>query len=104
MESQRNSCCGNRDSIKDRNLFLVTIIMMATVGLPQYIIEYFGGWADNNIALRETYIKIAAKGAGVVSEIFSRGYCSSLEETGIREAKLIWSSTILRTSQLEKNY
>ena len=77
------------DNVSMHSLRYGGATMLAAAGLPQYIIEYFGGWADNSKALRETYIKIAAKGAGVVSEIFSRGYNSSLEETRIREAKLI---------------
>ena len=63
--------------------------MLAAAGLPQYIIEYFGGWATDSKALKETYIKIAAKGASQVSTIFNNGYLMSLEETKIREAQLI---------------
>jgi hypothetical protein len=77
------------DNVSMHSLRYGGATMLAAAGLPQYIIEYFGGWADNSKALRETYIKIAAKGAGIVSEIFSKGYNSSLEEIRIREAKLI---------------
>jgi len=63
--------------------------MLAAAGLPQYIIEYYGGWAEDSKFLKQTYIKLAAKNAIEVSNIFSNGFNMSLEETRIREASLI---------------
>ena len=63
--------------------------MLAAAGLPQYIIEYYGGWAEDSKSLKQTYIKLAAKNAVEVSNIFSNGFNMSLEETRIREASLI---------------
>jgi hypothetical protein len=63
--------------------------MLAAAGLPQYIIEYYGGWAEDSKSLKQTYIKLAAKNAIEVSNIFSNGFNVSLEETRIREASLI---------------
>lgn len=61
--------------------------MLASAGLPQYLIEYYGGWAENSKSLRDTYIKIAAQGAERVSLIFGNGYNGSLEEARIRESE-----------------
>jgi hypothetical protein len=77
------------DKVSAHSLRYGGATMLAAAGLPQYIIEYYGGWAENSKALKQTYIKLAAKGANNVSVIFSNGFNMSLEETRIREAKLI---------------
>ena len=77
------------DKVSSHSLRYGGATMLAAAGLPQYIIEYYGGWAENSKALKQTYIKLAARGASNVSAIFSNGFNMSLEETRIREAKLI---------------
>ena len=74
------------DKVSAHSLRYGGATMLAAAGLPQYLIEYFGGWAENSKSLKEAYIKLASQGVDRVSNIFSRGFCQSLEETRIRES------------------
>ena len=73
------------DKVSAHSLHYGGATMLAAAGLPQYFIEYFGGWAENSKSLKEAYIKLASQGVDRVSNIFSRGFYQSLEETRIRE-------------------
>ena len=63
--------------------------MLAAAGLPQYIIEYFGGWAQDSQAVSKLYAKLGTEAIGRVSSIIGSGYNKSLEETRIREMRSI---------------
>ena len=57
--------------------------MLATAGMPQYVIEYFGGWAEGSQSLK-TYIQLGNQAVHKVSQIMSDGHNNTLEESRIR--------------------
>ena len=57
--------------------------MLAAAGLPQYVIEYFGGWAAGSKSLK-VYAQLGSVAVSNVSKIMAAGYEASLEESRIR--------------------
>jgi hypothetical protein len=60
--------------------------MLAAAGFPQYVIEYFGGWAADSKTVRH-YIQLSGEAVTRVSEVFAQGFNKSLEESRIRSCK-----------------
>ena len=58
--------------------------MLAAAGLPQYDIEYFGGWAQGSKSLRVYAQQLGSEAVTRVSRIMSSGFEMSLEESRIR--------------------
>ena len=58
--------------------------MLAAAGLPQYVIEYFGGWAEGSKSLRVYAQQLGGAAVLHVSKIMSAGFGMSLEESRIR--------------------
>ena len=58
--------------------------MLAAAGMPQYVIEYFGGWAKDSKSLR-LYIQLGNEAVSKVSQAMSNAHHKSLEESRIRE-------------------
>ena len=59
--------------------------MLAAAGLPQYVIEYFGGWAEGSKAAK-FYMQVSGKAVAGVSKVMADGYDKSLEESRIRHS------------------
>ena len=57
--------------------------MLASAGLPQYVIAYFGGWAEGSSALRR-YIQVGGDSVAKVSKAMSEGFNKSIEESRMR--------------------
>ena len=57
--------------------------MLAAAGQPQYVIEYFGGWAKDSKSLR-VYCDLGNEAVSKVSQIMADGHNKSLEESRIR--------------------
>jgi hypothetical protein len=77
------------DKVSAHSLRYGGATMLAAAGLPQYIIEYFGGWAQDSQALSKLYAKLGSEAVGRVSSIIGNGFNKSLEETRIREVRSI---------------
>ncbi len=60
--------------------------MLAAAGFPQYVIEYYGGWAADSKTVRQ-YIQLSGDAVSRVSEIMAQGFNKSLEESRIRSCK-----------------
>lgn len=58
--------------------------MLAAAGLPQYVIEYFGGWAAGSQSLRVYAQQLGREAVLQVSKIMAAGFDMSLEESRIR--------------------
>ena len=59
--------------------------MLAAAGLPQYVIEYFGGWAEGSKSAK-FYMQVSGRSVANVSSVMSEGFDRSLEESRIRHA------------------
>lgn len=59
--------------------------MLAAAGLPQYVIEYFGGWAEGSKSAK-FYMQVNGRSVANVSAVMAAGYDRSLEESRIRHA------------------
>ena len=59
--------------------------MLAAAGLPQYVIEYFGGWAEGSKSAK-FYMQVSGRSVADVSAVMSEGFNKSLEESRIRHA------------------
>lgn len=59
--------------------------MLAAAGLPQYVIEYFGGWAEGSKSAK-FYMQVSGMAVVNVSEVMAEGFNKSLEESRIRYA------------------
>ena len=57
--------------------------MLAAAGLPQYVIAYYGGWTADSTSL-QLYTQMGGDSVAKVSNIMSRGFNKSLEESRIR--------------------
>lgn len=57
--------------------------MLAVAGLPQYIIEHFGGWSPNSKS-PQTYIQLGGQSVATVSRAMSQISQSNLADTRIR--------------------
>ena len=57
--------------------------MLAAAGMPQYVIEYFGGWAKDSQVLK-WYTQLGNQAVSRVSQVMSDGHHKSLEESRIR--------------------
>ena len=57
--------------------------MLAAAGIPQYLIEYFGGWAEGSKSLR-FYAQVGGQAISKVSQIMADGYNVSLAESRLR--------------------
>ena len=57
--------------------------LLAAAGMPQYVIEYFGGWAKDSKSLR-WYTQIGNEAVSKVSQIMADAHHKSLEESRIR--------------------
>ena len=77
------------DKVSAHSLRYGGATMLAAAGLPQYIIEYFGGWAQDSQALSKLYAKLGSEAVGRVSSIIGNGFNKSLEETRIREVRSV---------------
>jgi hypothetical protein len=77
------------DKVSAHSLRYGGATMLAAAGLPQYIIEYFGGWAQDSQALSKLYAKLGSEAVSRVSSIIGNGFNKSLEETRIREVRSI---------------
>ena len=58
--------------------------MLAAAGMPQYVIEYFGGWAKDSKSLRLN-IQLGNEAVSKASVVMSKAHNKSLEESRIRE-------------------
>ena len=77
------------DKVSAHSLRYGGATMLAAAGLPQYVIEYFGGWAQDSQALAKLYTKLGSEAVGRVSAIIGNGFNRSLEETRIREVRSV---------------
>ena len=77
------------DKVSAHSLRYGGATMLAAAGLPQYIIEYFGGWAQDSQALSKLYAKLGSEAVGIVSSIIGNGFNKSLEETRIIEVRSV---------------
>jgi hypothetical protein len=59
--------------------------MLAAAGLPQYVIEYFGGWAEGSKSAK-FYMQVSGRSVANVSAVMSEGFGRSLEKSRIRHA------------------
>ena len=50
--------------------------MLAAAGFPQYVIEYYGGWAADSKTVRQ-YVQLSGKEVTRVSEIMAQGFNKS---------------------------
>jgi hypothetical protein len=57
--------------------------MLASAGLPSYVITYFGGWAEGSAMIRR-YAQIGGEAVGNVSRIMSGVYEQSIAESRAR--------------------
>jgi hypothetical protein len=57
--------------------------LLASVGLPQYVIEHYGGWSPNSSSLR-TYVQLGHQSTRQVSDAMSRASQSGLAEMRVR--------------------
>ena len=57
--------------------------MLAAAGIPQYLIEYFGGWAEGSASLK-FYAQVGGKAISKVSQIMADGFNVSLAESRLR--------------------
>ena len=57
--------------------------MLAAAGMPQYVIEYFCGWAKDSQVLK-WYTQLGNQAVSRVSQVISDGHHKSLEESRIR--------------------
>jgi hypothetical protein len=57
--------------------------LLATAGLPKYVIEHFGGWAPDSGAIRE-YIQLGGESAQTVSRAMSLASSAGLADARIR--------------------
>ena len=71
------------DKVSPHSLRYGGATMLAAAGLPQYVIEYFGGWAANSKSLK-VYAQLGSAAVLNVSNIMAAGFETSLEESRIR--------------------
>ena len=77
-------CLGwKEDKLSAHSLRYGGATLLAAAGLPQYVIAYFGGWTEDSESLRQ-YTQLGSEAVKAVSEIMSRGFDRSLEESRIR--------------------
>ena len=77
------------DKVSAHSLRYGGATMLAAAGLPQYIIEYFGGWAQDSQSLSKLYAKLGSEAVSRVVTIIGAGFDKSLEESRIREMRSI---------------
>ena len=58
--------------------------MLAAAGLPQYVVEYFDGWAQGSKSLRVYAQQLGSVAVTYLSNIMSAGFNVSIEESRIR--------------------
>ena len=56
---------------------------LAAAGIPQYLIEYFGGWAEGSESLR-FYAQVGGDAVSRVSQVMADGVGVSLTESRLR--------------------
>jgi hypothetical protein len=71
------------DKVSPHSLRYGGATMLAAAGLPQYVIEYFGGWAAGSKSLK-VYAQLGSAAVLNVSNIMAAGFETSLEESRIR--------------------
>jgi len=57
--------------------------MLAAAGIPQYLIKYYGGWAEGSKSLR-LYAQVGGNAISKVSQIMADGFNVSLAESRLR--------------------
>ena len=57
--------------------------LLATAGLPQYIIEHFGGWSPNSKS-PQTYVQLGGQSVATVSRAMSQASMAGLADARIR--------------------
>jgi integrase len=65
--------------------------MLATAGLPSYVVAYFGGWSEGSMMVRR-YAQLGGQMLNDVSKVMSTGYDKSMVEARVRENTLGTSS------------
>lgn len=79
----------NENKVSAHSLRYGGATMLAAAGMPQYVIEYFGGWAKDSTSLK-LYIQLGNQAVHKVSQAIADGHLKSLEESRIRaEATLV---------------
>ena len=71
------------DKVSPHSLRYGGATMLAAAGLPQYVIEYFGGWTAGSKSLK-VYAQLGSAAVLNVSNIMAAGFETSLEESRIR--------------------
>jgi hypothetical protein len=71
------------DRISAHSLRYGGATMLASAGLPSYIITYFGGWAEGSSMIRR-YAQIGGEAVDNVSSIMSKAYDQPLAESRTR--------------------
>ena len=57
--------------------------MLAAAGIPQYLIEYYGGWAEGSKSLA-LYAQVGGDAISKVSQIMAKGFNVALSESRLR--------------------